>query len=353
MNTLYRYLTAVLITAMMLPLAVFAGNKDRSGQAGASELLINPWTRSSGWASANMARVRGLEAMWGNVAGTAFTGRTQLIFSNVQWLKGTGTNLFAFGLTQKVGDDGALGIQVMSMNFGEIEVTTTESPDGGLGTFSPSLMNFSLSYAKAFSHSIYGGMLVKVISESISDVSAFGIAIDAGIQYVTGEQDQLAFGVSLKNIGPQMQFSGDGLSLKSVIPGQDNQFTLEQRSDAFEIPTQLNIGASYDFLFPKDYRLTVAGTFISNSFTKDQFSLGLEGSLHNWVLLRMGYTYEQGMWDDILSPENTNVNSGFSAGFSVQVPLNKEKGTYLGIDYAYRQTVSFSGNHYIGIIFNL
>ncbi len=337
----------------MLPLAVFAGNKDRSGQAGASELLINPWTRSSGWASANMARVRGLEAMWGNVAGTAFTGRTQLIFSNVQWLKGTGTNLFAFGLTQKVGDDGALGIQVMSMNFGEIEVTTTESPDGGLGTFSPSLMNFSLSYAKAFSHSIYGGMLVKVISESISDVSAFGVAIDAGIQYVTGEQDQLAFGVSLKNIGPQMQFSGDGLSLKSVIPGQDNQFTLEQRSDAFEIPTQLNIGASYDFLFPKDYRLTVAGTFISNSFTKDQFSLGLEGSLHNWVLLRMGYTYEQGMWDDILSPENTNVNSGFSAGFSVQVPLNKEKGTYLGIDYAYRQTVSFSGNHYIGIIFNL
>ncbi len=353
MNALYRYLTAVLITAMMLPLAVFAGNKDRSGQAGASELLINPWTRSSGWASANMARVRGLEAMWGNVAGTAFTGRTQLIFSNVQWLKGTGTNLFAFGLTQKVGDDGALGIQVMSMNFGEIEVTTTESPDGGLGTFSPSLMNFSLSYAKAFSHSIYGGMLVKVISESISDVSAFGVAIDAGIQYVTGEQDQLAFGVSLKNIGPQMQFSGDGLSLKSVIPGQDNQFTLEQRSDAFEIPTQLNIGASYDFLFPKDYRLTVAGTFISNSFTKDQFSLGLEGSLHNWVLLRMGYTYEQGMWDDILSPENTNVNSGFSAGFSVQVPLNKEKGTYLGIDYAYRQTVSFSGNHYIGIIFNL
>ncbi len=353
MNALYRYLTAVLIAAMIFPLAVFAGNKDRSGQAGASELLINPWTRSSGWGSANMARVRGLEAMWGNVAGTAFTGRTQLIFSNVQWLKGTGTNLFAFGLTQKVGDDGALGIQVMSMNFGEITVTTTESPDGGLGTFSPSLMNFSLSYAKAFSHSIYGGMLVKVISESISDVSAFGVAIDAGIQYVTGEQDQLAFGVSLKNIGPQMQFSGDGLSLKSFIPGQDNQFTLEQRSDPFEIPTQLNIGASYDFLFPKEYRLTVAGAFISNSFTKDQFALGLEGSLHNWVLLRVGYTYEQGMWNDILSPENTNVNSGLSAGFSVQVPLNKKNGTYIGIDYAYRQTVSFSGNHYIGIIFNL
>ncbi len=353
MNTLYRYLIAVLIAAMILPQALLAGNKDRSGQAGASELLLNPWTRSSGWGSANMARVRGLEAMWGNVAGTAFVKKTQLIFSNVQWLKGSGTNLFAFGLTQKVGDDGAMGIQVMSMKFGDIMVTTPGSPDGGLGTYSPSLMNFSLSYAKAFSHSIYGGMLVKMISESISDVSAFGIAIDAGIQYVTGEQDQLAFGVALKNIGPQMSFSGDGLSLKSVIPGQNNQFTLEQRSDAFEIPTQLNIGASYDFLFPKDYRLTLAGTFISNSFTKDQIAVGMEGSLHNWVLLRVGYTYEQGMWNTVLSPENTNITSGFSAGLSIQVPLNKEKGTYFGIDYAYRETVSFSGNHFIGIIFNL
>ena len=60
MNALYKYLTAVLITAMVLPVNLFAGNKDRSGQAGASELLINPWTRSSGWGSANMAGVRGL-----------------------------------------------------------------------------------------------------------------------------------------------------------------------------------------------------------------------------------------------------------------------------------------------------
>jgi len=353
MKILYRYLIATLITALILPVTGFAGNKDRSGQAGASELLINPWTRSSGWGSANMARVRGLEAMWGNVAGTAFTHKTQMIFSHTQWLKGSGTNLFAFGLTQKVGDDGAFGIQVMSMNFGEIMVTTTESPDGGVGTYSPSLMNFSLSYAKAFSNSIYGGLVVKMISESISDVSAFGVALDAGIQYVTGENDQLAFGVSLKNIGPQMHFSGDGISLKSFIPGQETQFTLEQRSDGFEIPTQLNIGASYDFLFPNNYRLTLAGTFISNSFTKDQFAFGMEGSLHNWVILRVGYTYESGMWDNYLSPNNTNVTSGLSAGMSIQVPLNKKNGTYFSIDYAYRETISFSGNHSIGIVFNL
>ena len=35
----------------------YAGNEQRAGQAGASELLINPWARTSGWAGANVAGV--------------------------------------------------------------------------------------------------------------------------------------------------------------------------------------------------------------------------------------------------------------------------------------------------------
>ncbi len=354
MKHFYKYLAIgfVIVLLVPTPLSTYAGNKDRSGQAGASELLINPWTRSSGWGSANMAKVKGLEAMWGNVAGVAFTEKTQVIFAHTQWLKGTGTTINAFGVSQKVGETGVLGISVMSMSFGEIEVTTTDSPDGGLGTYKPSLMNISLSYSKAFSNSIYGGMLVKIISESIADVTAVGFAIDAGIQYVTGENEQIAFGIALKNWGPKMKFSGDGLSLRAFIPGQETQFTLEQRSDAFEIPAQLNIGIAYDFLFPKEMRLTLAGNFTSNSFTKDQIAVGLEFAFKNIVMLRGGYTYENGMWDDINTSENTNVNSGLSAGISVAVPLNKEKGSYIGIDYSFRETVAFNNTHSFGIIFN-
>ena len=352
MNNLYKFLIAFLIIAISSP--IFAGNKDRSGQAGASELLINPWARSAGWGNANMARVRGLEAMWGNVAGTAFTKKTELIFAHTQWLKGTGTSVYAFGLTQRVGESGVFGLQIMSMSFGEIQITTGSSPDGGLGVYKPSLMNFALSYAKAFSNSIYGGILVKVISESISDVTAVGVAIDAGIQYVTGEHDQVAFGVALKNVGPQMKFSGDGLSFKDLIEmkGIDQGYTFNQRSQGYEIPTMLTIGAAYDFLFANDYSLNLAGTFISNSFSKDQFALGLEGNLKNWVMLRVGYTYEQGLWDGIETTEKTNLSSGLSLGATVQVPINKEKGTHFAIDYAYRETVSFNGNHSIGILLN-
>ncbi len=354
MKTLYRNLIVILIVALIFPIAesAFAGNKDRAGQAGATELLINPWARSSGWASANMSRVRGLEAIWGNVAGTAFTPKTQLIFSNTEWLKGTGTNIMSFGLSQRVGEVGALTLSVMSMSFGEIDIKTVDNPDATQGTYSPNLMNISIGYAKAFSNSIYAGVVVKVISESISDVSAVGVAIDAGIQYVTGADEQISFGIALKNVGPKMSFSGDGLSMRTIITGQETSFTLDQRSMAFEIPAQLNIGAAYDFLFPKDYRLTLAGNFTSNSFSRDQFALGLEFSLKDYVMLRGGYTYEDGMFDEITSPDNININNGISAGISVQVPLKKEKGSYIGIDYSYRESQSFSGNHTFGIIFN-
>ncbi len=53
--------------------ALFAGNPVRSGSAGASELLINPWARTAGWSEGNTANVMGLEAMYGNIAGMAFT----------------------------------------------------------------------------------------------------------------------------------------------------------------------------------------------------------------------------------------------------------------------------------------
>lgn len=354
MKTLYKYLSVVLIVAFLIPMSLTmkAGNKDRTGQAGATELLINPWTRSSGWGSANMSRVRGLEAMWGNVAGTAFTQGTQLIFSSTQWLKGTETNIMAFGIAQHIGETGVLGIQVMSMSFGEVDIKTVANPDESQGTFKPNLMNMGISYSKAFSNSIYAGVLVKIISESIADVSAVGVALDAGIQYVTGAEEQITFGIALKNWGPKMNFSGDGLSISTLLSGQDDESTLEQRAASFEIPAQLNIGAAYDFLFPNNYRLTVAGTFVSNSFSKDQFVGGLEFSLKEYVQLRGGYTYENGMFENTLDVENTNITNGLSAGLTVQVPLSKEKGSYIGVDYSYRETQSFNGTHSVGVIFN-
>jgi len=349
MKKIYKSIIATLLTvAMILPLALMAGNKDRSGQAGASELLINPWARSSGWGGVNISNSFGLESLYTNVAGLAFTTKTELIFSNTQWLKGSEIGINNFGFAQKVGESSVLGVSVMAMSFGDLPITTTELPEGGIGTFSPTYVNINIAYAKAFSNSIYGGFNFKIISESISDVGAQGVAIDAGIQYVTGERENIRFGISLKNVGPTMKFKGDGLSIRSFLPGQESQFTLEQRSADFELPSQLNIGGSYAFLISDIHTLTLAAAFTSNAFYKDQYIIGLEYNLKDYLLLRGGYTYEDG----ITTNERTTALTGPSAGLTVQVPLDKEKNSAFSVDYSYRATNPFKGSHTIAVRLN-
>jgi hypothetical protein len=357
MKKIYGVLLAIIFVGLIaVPFnRVSAGNNDRSGQAGASELLINPWARSSGWGGVGTSCTQGLEALFTNIAGAAFAKGTEVVFSYTNWLAGSGINLYSFGVNQKLGKNGgALTVAFMSMNFGEIDITTTNSPEGGLGTFTPSYLNINLAYSKAFSNSIYGGLNIKLISESITNVSALGIALDAGIQYVTGEKDQIKFGVALKNVGPPMKFTGDGLSFRGVIPGHGNDndlFTVEQRSQNFELPATLRIGASYDFHMGENNMLTLAGNFNSNSFTKDQFVLGLEYNLLHYLGLRAAYTYQNGMFSSNVVDRGT-VFTGPSVGVTVSVPFNKEKETGLSVDYSFRATNPYSGVHSVGIKLN-
>ncbi len=336
----------------------FAGNPQRAGQAGASELLINPWARTSGWGGANVAGVRGLEGVYSNVAGIAFTEKTELIFSQTSWLQ-YGNKMFdannavstisSFGVAQKVGESGVLGFSVMSMDFGDIEITTVENDNGGLGNYSPSLMNIGLSYAKIFSNSIYGGATVKIISEQIANISASGVALDAGIQYVTGAKDNLKFGISLKNVGPRISFTGDGFSFRGIVGDDDDyKMTVEQRSSELELPALLNIGMSYDLSLQR-HRLTGAAAFTSNSFQKDQYRLGGEYSYREMFMFRLGYTYEEGINN---TSKSTTALIGPSAGFTLELPMGSNGSTF-GLDYSYRHTDPFQGSHTIGARINL
>ncbi len=350
MNKLLKNTLSILLVLLVtLPVNIYAGNKQRAGQAGATELLINPWARSSGWGGANTAGTHGLEAVFTNVAGLAFTHSTDLMFVHTNWLGGSDIGINAFGFSQKVGESGVLALSVMTMDFGEIPITTVDLPEGGIGTFHPQYTNISIAYAKEFSNSIFGGVTVKIINESISDLTASGICFDAGIQYVTGDEEQLKFGISMKNVGPTLLFKGDGLSFRGIVPETEVDLTVEQRSQDFELPSLITIGASYDFNFSQETRLTAAGNFTSNSFTKDQFHFGLEFAYRNILFLRGGYVHEEG--DKIFGNDYDTRETAFtgpSFGFSLQIPINKENGSTMSLDYSYRDTDPFNGVHTIG-----
>ena len=328
-----------------------AGNDQKKGQVGATQLQINPWARSAGMAGSNTARIRGVEAVHQNIGGLAFVKGTEINFSSTKWLMDTDININAFGLGQKLGENGGvLGLSMMSMDLGDLKQTDENNPDEDVD-YSISVVNLGLSYSKAFSNSIYGGITVRVISESLPNASATGIAFDGGVQYVTsigkGELDEnnLHIGVSLRNVGPEMNFSGDGLSYRGMVRNGVYDQALEQRSESFELPALLNIGVAYDLNLDTENRLTLAGNFVSNTATQDQFQVGAEYGFMDKFMARAGFDYQE----DTFSDNPSNVHSGFTAGATIEVPFGTEKNRTFGLDYGFRATRRFSGTHSVGI----
>ena len=130
------YLILLITVIGLISTDLFAGNWQRAGQAGASQLLINPWARSSGFGGANVACVTGYESMHLNVAGMAFTKKLEVGFNNSQYFVGTGIQVNAASLAVRVGENSVLGAMVEAFNWGEIDKTTEAMPEALAAVFS-------------------------------------------------------------------------------------------------------------------------------------------------------------------------------------------------------------------------
>jgi hypothetical protein len=351
-NSIMNIKSVFIAGVVMCSFAVNAGNEDRVGSAGASHLLVNPWARSAATGDAGIANVNGLEATFTNVAGLAFTDKTQIKFNYSNWMGSAGISFNSAGIAQRISESDVIAVSVQSMNYGDIAITTVANPEGNVGFFSPRANIFNVGYARTFSSSIYGGINFKVISENISNLKASGMAIDAGIRYVTGEQDQVKFGIALKNVGPVMRYKGDGLAQQVNYISTGFTASLEERSATFEMPSLLSIGGSYDFIFNESNKLNLALGFTANSFSYDQFRLGLDYGLALEKVafnLRGGFVYEKGLFD---AENRSNALVGPTAGFSLDALVGKNK-TALGIEYATRFAGVFGIIHTIGATIDL
>ncbi len=351
-NSMRSIKNKMLVGMLMCSFAVSAGNEDRVGSAGASQLLVNPWARSSALGDANIASCTGLEAGFVNIAGLAFTDKTQLKFNTGNWMGNAGIQMYSAGIAQRVSEQGVITISVQSMNFGDIDITTVNLPEGGIGTFSPRTNIINLGYARTFSASIHAGINMKVVSESISNVKGTGIALDAGIKYITGEQDQMKFGITLKNVGPTLRYRGDGFTNQANYTSSGNVVSLDQRVQAYELPSLLGIGASYDFLLDDKNKIVANLGYTANSFFYDQFRLGADYGMTTEKFafnLRAGFVYEK----NILSVENrSNALVGPTAGFSIDALVGKSKNA-LGAEYSARFAGVFGVIHTFGVTISL
>jgi hypothetical protein len=367
---------AVAISLHALP--SIAGNKDRAGQAAASELLINPWSATGGTFGMNGAYVSGLEAMKLNIAGLARTKGLELGVAHTTYLTNAGVNILNAGLAAPISGNHKIGINLMSVDFGSIPTTSVDVPQGFGTTFKPQFFNISLGYAYNFGKNIDAGMNLTFVNEGITNATASAVGFDAGIMYTTGFRDDLHFGVTLRNVGSNIRFAGDGLTYSSTsIDDKDKVITVSNRSQKFELPTQLGISAAYDiFLGSKDIlavadtngvgeggdanalaklsaksntRLTLMGSFVSNAFINDYIGAGAELAFRERFFARAGYRYESGITS---AEKTTTLFTGFSAGAGLSFKFSKESDRKAIIDYSYKPS-RLGGVHAVSLrLFN-
>lgn len=298
--------------------------------------------------------------MYMNVAGLDRSAqKTELGFHRTQWLVGSGIAINTFGFGQKLGEDGdkgTLGVSVMQFGIKPIDITTESNPYGGIGTYRVNMTNIGLAYSKSFSNNIAAGIVFRAVNEGIPDARAMGLSMDAGVQYTTTlkptanklKQNDFKFGISMKNIGPDMKHQGDGLSYKARLQNGTFDKTVQPKVDKIKLPSLLNISASYDIRLDKaadiyNNRLTVGFAFTNYAFSANQTTLGLEYSYKNLLSVRGGFVYQEGAFD---KENRTSAFTGLCGGLSYDI---RTKGNVISLDYSYRATNPFDGTHSFGV----
>lgn len=322
-----RLLTYALAIGLMASSAADVRAQDRTGTAGAQQLLIPVTARTASLGAgftSSVPSANGLEGLYANPAALTVNTGTNALFSRMNYLADIGVNYF--GIAQNFGANN-IGLTVTAWDFGDIPLQTAEEPEITDVTWSASFITVGAAYARQFTDRISGGVNFKLVNERIDDMSSSGLAFDAGITYAVAESG-LRFGVSLKNFGFSRNYDGTGLVRFARIPGQNpdaQPSAVEIDGAQYELPSLLNFGVSYTREVGQGAVVSVLGNFRSNSFSEDQYAAGIEAGYQDLFYVRGGYEFQQDM--------DRNAFQGWSLGGGLNLDVT---GTALSVDYAYR-----------------
>jgi opacity protein-like surface antigen len=326
----------LLITmSLIFTTAIIAGDASRKGTNGAEEVLIPVGARGIAVGGTFLANFTGLESIYYNPAGLDVIPRTEAMFSYINYLADINISYFAVGTT--LGDFGSIALDLKSFDFGEIPITTNQFPDGTGQFYSPTFLTVGLTYSKVLTDRISIGTNFKFITESIQNASASGFAVDAGVQYRFTEA--FMFGVTIKNVGTNMAFTGGDLSQRSTIPGStpgSTPGTYEIITEPFQIPSQFDLSITYGLNINEQNNLLFASAFTVNNSLDDQLAFGLEYGFVNSFFVRGGYGFYT---------ENTSQSIfGLTLGAGIDYNVGE-----FGIifDYAYREIQEFPTSNHI------
>lgn len=290
-SVMKSWVIRLLVPAALLGHAAIAeaGGLDRVGTAGAQELRIPVGASAIATGGATVAWGGGLANVFYNPAALAATDETQALVSYSTYIADAKVNYGA--IASHLGSQGEIAFHAKVLNIGDITVTTEDAPEGTGEILTPNFAVVGFTYARRMTDRVLLGVGGSFVSEQVAEAKANGFAVDLGVQYDTGWQG-LRFGFAIKNIGPNMRFDGAEFEERIQLPGTDpsaQPHVVRVQSAEFEIPTYLQIGLAYDLPMGENRHVALFGAFQGNNFSTDEYRLGAEFPIGEWLALRAGY----------------------------------------------------------------
>jgi len=320
-----------------------AGGLDRMGTAGAQELRIPVGAASIAIAGSAVALGNGIGNIYYNPASLAAVDNPEGMISYSTYLADSKVNYGA--VSTKLGSAGNIAFSAKVLNIGDIVVTTEDAPEGTGEILNPTYSVFGVTYGRRMTDRVSLGVTGSYISEKIAQTSATGFAADLGVQYDTGWRG-LRFGFAMKNVGPNMTFSGPDFEQRITVPGDDpsaQPHVVQLEATSFELPSYLQLGVSYDVGVAEKQHATLYGTFQGNNFSTDEYRLGAEYLLGEHIALRGGYVGQLALNSaDRQADYLFNFNYGAGLNFKLgDRPLSFDwAGTHVGQFFNDNQQVS-------------
>lgn len=294
------------------------------GTTSASFLEVGVGARAISMGGAYVAIANDVSSLYWNPGGLGRMETGEMIFERIEWLADISFNYF--GAVVPMGRYGTLGGFVKSMTMPLMKVRTITYPDGTGEKFGASGYCFGISFGRMLTDRFSIGTNLKYIREEVWHEQAATFAVDLGIWYQT-PLDNLQFGASITNYGPEMKLDGSDLLIyhdpdESKL-GNNERIMGKLRTEEWPLPLNVQVGLSYRWFKNRYSQLITAVDAFHPINNSEGVNLGAELGIIDMIFLRGGYR----------SFGQMDSEEGLTAGVGLQYELFGQ--SMIKFDYAY------------------
>jgi len=283
---------------------------DQIGTRGFPFLRISVGARAVGMGEAFTAVASGAEGLEWNPAGVAQLNRPSLTTDYLSCF--SDAHAGSVICAQPVGRSATFGLSLRFFHVGGIPRTTLENPTGqGLGDFSSTDLCFKLGLAYRLTPRLYVGASGALVSGTIDDANAFGMAGDFGI-LAKDVVRRLRLGVAARHVGTMAS-----AYVETTDP----------------LPTQIAVGAAYPTF---GRRLLLSYDWSWSVDWESEHSFGVEWEVVYDFFLRGGYRTH-------LSDLRDTSEDADLAGLTFGIGFRRVRA--YNLDYAYASMADLGGTH--------